>query len=133
MRSTAYALLTNTPDLQAILGDRIASSGNADDFAHPFLVIRVLPENIDVGGVIVGGWEIHVHDDPNSYVQIDQAIDMVEDRLLSFAPALAPGSEWWVMSIESSGRSEDLFDDHYGTATRYVVFRWVARRQVPLG
>lgn len=133
MRSVAYELLANTPDLQAILGDRIASSGNAENLQHPFLVIRTLSDNGDVGGVRVGGWEIHVHDDPNSYVKIDQALDAVESRLLSFAPAHGPGSDWWVMSIESAGRSEDLFDDHYGTATRYATYRWVANRQPAVG
>jgi hypothetical protein len=63
---------------------------------------------------------VHIHDKPESYKQIDEIGALVDDVLMNSVP-----QQWdsvWVSQIEHLGWSEDLFDDHYGTATRFVTY-----------
>ncbi len=124
MRGYAYAMLTDPTRAAALLAvvpkDRIKSSGNATP-TTPFIVIRNRITTAPFERrTRQGGFTIHVHDQPDSYVQIDNIGKLVDAILMPSVP-----QHWnshWISSIEHLGWSEDLFDDHYGTATRNATF-----------
>lgn len=131
MRTFIYDLLTNparpgAAALAALVGGRVRSSGGGDGLLKPFIVIRDLSDSNPIGAVRQGSCSIWVHDDPDSYVKIDDIIIAIRDIMNSFAP------QWWgniwVMELRDQGWSEDLFDDHYGTATKYGTYAHTAHR-----
>jgi hypothetical protein len=124
MRGFAYTTLTNPATASALLAivpkERIKTSGNATP-ATPFIVIRGR-------GITApfdrrsrrGGFTVHIHDAPDSYLQIDTVQRLADALLIAAVPSTWQGH--WVSSIEELGWSEDLFDDHYGTATRFGTY-----------
>lgn len=138
-RQIAYAALTDTNNvfaaalLNVIPASRIRSAGAAtegtvtEDIERPFIVIR---ESVDEkpfadSTVRLGGVTIYVHDQPESYVKIDECLGLVSACLNSVAGTQV--SSWWLNSVEDQGWSEDLYDDHYETATRFGTYRMGAR------
>jgi hypothetical protein len=124
MRRFAYAMLTDPTRAAALLlkvpAGRINSTGSGTP-TPPFIVIRnrqTIPRF--KGAVNQGGMTVHIHDKPESYKQIDEIGALVDDVLMNSVP-----QQWdsvWVSQIEHLGWSEDLFDDHYKTATRFVTY-----------
>jgi hypothetical protein len=132
MRDYVYDLLANparplSDELHALVPvARIVSSGAADELPKPFMVIRAGIETRPMGGVWQLPFTIHMHDDPGSYVLIDSVLAIVHNKIITAAPAAWNGS--WVMAVRDDGVSEDLYDDHYGTATRNASYTMTARR-----
>lgn len=123
MRGFAYSRLTGYAPLTAVVpATRISSSGGASTPATPFIVIRnrIITRPFWESPARQGGFTIHVHDQPDSYVRIDQIGKLVEEAV---EPGV-PGSwnAYWLSTLENLGWSEDLRDDHYGTATRFVTY-----------
>lgn len=139
MRSFIYGLLadpnpahTDAAALHAIVVvDRIRSSGAGDvntsvSLPTPFIMLRGLSEDrVFRGAVRQSGVQIHVHDSPDSYVRID-AIKVIIEQIMDSVVPQQFGTKW-VMDVVAQGWSEDLYDDHYGTATRYGTYGITAR------
>lgn len=124
MRAFAYDILTAPVDAAALHAlvppTRINTSG-AGQPTPPFIVIRsrIVTAPFE-GRTTNGGMTIHVHDKPESYKKIDDIMDIINDLIMNSVPR-----HWrsrWVSSVENLGWSEDLFDDHYGTATRFGTY-----------
>lgn len=139
MRSFIYGLLadpnpahTDAAALHVIVPvARIRSSGAGDvnvsvSLPTPFIMIRGLSEvRVFHGSVRQSAVQIHLHDSPDSYVRID-AIKKIVEQIMDFIIPQQFGDKW-VMDVVSQGWSEDLYDDHYGTATRYGTYGITAR------
>lgn len=129
MRKFAYHMLTNDEPLGLLVPPtRVFSSGAADSPAKPFIVVRSLATLKPMRESVVeqGGWQINIHDEPSSYTGIDDIQDAINVIMDSVEPQWYQGR--WLMDLVNNGWSEDLFDDHYQTATRYGTFGWTARR-----
>jgi hypothetical protein len=139
-RQIAYAALTDTAGntfaaalANIVPATRIRSAGAAtegtptEDIERPFIVIRELPDEKPFrdSAVRLGSVAIYVHDQPESYVKIDECLGLVSAALNFVAGTQV--STWWLNSVEDQGWSEDLYDDHYETATRFGTYRMVAR------
>lgn len=139
-RQIAYAAITNEANVfaQALLAivpkERVRSAGGATegdataaDVERPFIVIRELPDEkpFTDSATRVGSVAIYVHDQPESYVKIDNCLGLIGAIMNSHAATQVGGH--WLSSVEDQGWSEDLFDDHYETATRFGTYRMVAR------
>lgn len=132
MREYAHNRLTDPVDAAAlhalVPADRIRSSGGGSSdtgLSRPFIVVRSrVTSPVFRTAVSDGGVTIHVHDDPDSYHQIDLIIAEIQ-KIMN-----ASGARWygttWVMDVQEQDWSEDLIDDHYGTATRFGTYRIVA-------
>jgi hypothetical protein len=132
MRTYIYDRLVDASNigLHAIIPvSSIRSSGGASTdtgMQRPFIVVRSRVASRPFRGRQVddGGVTIHIHDDPDSYLRIDTIIREVR------AIMDASGARWygstWIMDVDEQDWSEDLFDDHYGTATRFGTYRVVA-------
>ncbi len=124
MRAFAFDVLTAPVDAAALHAivpvDRIKGSGSGTPTA-PFIVIRSRITTSPFKGLTKqGGFTVHVHDKPESYKKIDDIMDIVGPLLMNSVPR-----HWrsrWVSNIEDQGWSEDLLDDHYGTATRFGTY-----------
>ena len=139
MRQIAYAALTSSTNSFAqqiaslIPVTRIRSAGGgtegtaSQDIERPFIIIRELTDEKPHhdAPTRVGGVAIYVHDQPESYVNIDNVLGLISACLNSFVATQIGGHR--LTSVEDQGWSEDLFDDHYETATRYGTYRMVAR------
>lgn len=139
MRQIAYAALTTpgntfTDALLAIIpASQIRSAGggtegtDTQDMVRPFIVIRELVDEKPFGDspTRVGGVAIYVHDQPESYVKIDNALVLISAIMNSKVATTVGGHR--LTSVEDQGFSDDLFDDHYETATRFGTYRMVAR------
>ena len=128
MRAFVYSLLTSRTTVAAVALQELvpiaqirasggAAVGPSVTLPTPFIVIRDLSRaNVFRGTVRQGGVSIHVHDDPDSYVKIDAITKAIQKIMDDLSP------QWfgslWIMDVEPQGWSEDLYDDHYGTATR---------------
>ena len=122
MRAFAYDVLTDPVEAAALHAivpvARINTTGSGTPIA-PFIVIRNRA-TLPAMGIQTGGFTVHVHDKAESYKRIDDIIAIIDPLLTSSVPA-----QWrsrWVSSLEHLGWSEDLRDDHYGTATRFGTF-----------
>lgn len=139
-RQIAYAALTDQTNafsqalLNVIPASRIRSAGGAsegvattDDVERPFIVIRELPDEkpFTDSPTRAGSVEVYVHDQPESYVKIDNCLGLISAIMNSHAATQIAGH--WLSSVEDQGWSEDLFDDHYETATRFGTYRMIAR------
>lgn len=131
MRAYAYSLLvdSNPANLDAaalhaiVPVASIRSSGDANPtvIPTPFIVVRGLSDSrVFRTRVRQGGVSLHIHDQPDSYVQID-AIKKILTRIMLAAAPRWWGTDW-VMDVVDQGWSEDLYDDHYSTATRYGTY-----------
>jgi hypothetical protein len=138
-RQIAYAALTDTDNVFAqalanlVPAQRIRSAGggtegtSSQDIERPFIIIRDLPDEkpFTDSPTRVGSVAIYVHDQPESYVKIDECLGLVSAIMNSHAATQIAGC--WLSSVEDQGWSEDLYDDHYDTATRFGTYRMVAR------
>jgi hypothetical protein len=132
MRTYIHSRLTDVAntDLHALVpAASIRASGGASDdtgLARPFITVRsrVQARPFRERPVDDGGVTVHIHDDPDSYLKIDQIMKEVR-KIMD-----ASGARWygtiWVTAVDEQDWSEDLFDDHYGTATRFGTYRVVA-------
>lgn len=121
--------VSNTALHALVPPDRIRASGGASidtGLARPFIVVRSRIQTrphrdrpVDDGGVTV-----HIHDDPDSYLKIDQI--MKEVRAIMDASGARWYNQTWVTAVDEQDWSEDLFDDHYGTGTRFGTYRVIA-------
>lgn len=91
----------------------------------PFLIVNLAPL---LRGPFPGvRWQdctVWAHDEPGSYLRIDNILDQVE-RVLS--PSVSSGD--YVQTV-FQGRSQDLTDDALGTITRNVALRLAIRHAV---
>lgn len=124
MRAFAYDILTDpvgAAELHAIVPPLRINSSGAGSPTPAFVVLRSRIETKPFqGGTRQGGFTVHVHDKPESYKRIDDIMLIVDSLLTNSVPM-----HWrsrWVSQIESLGWSEDLADDHYGTATRFGTY-----------
>lgn len=131
MRDFVYDLMSNparpeSAAVRALVEDRIVSSGAADELSRPFLIIRAGAYTRAMADVWRFPFTLYAHDDPGSYVQIDAIQKAVHEAMMSAV------DQWWgsqfVMGVTDDGWSDDLFDDHYGTATRFGAYTLTARQ-----
>jgi hypothetical protein len=124
-RAWLYEELTTVlPDIPVMGGGAM----EAPPSARPFAVIRLIDNLIILrdGFTPVAGntpVQVWVHDEPGSYVQIEEILDTIRDQLPSqVAEAGAHCCEW-------NGRSGDLADDNYKTITKYGLLTLVGSEQ----
>lgn len=128
MRASLYQLLASDEEITSIVGDRIFQASAVDQAPpRPFLIYRlggVVPVPGSETGAVTA--EVWAHDDPGSYVQLDNLLRAVK-RLLRGTTHYsgAPGERIATTRWESD--STDLFDDGYRTNTKYTRFTLVGR------
>jgi hypothetical protein len=117
-RSWLYDVLSSNGGITALVGDRIYSQLETPPEQKPFLVFRITGDVVDVGPLTdVTVW---VHDQPGSYVRIDQILALVRNVLEGPVPESGAIAAQW------TGNSGDLADPDRRTVMRYSTFRLVA-------
>lgn len=148
-RSLVWNMLQSLPDEVAFLSaDSIYGPGSLKETpaTKPF-VMFILRERSSALNPGVAHWqdvEIHVHDEPGSYVRIDQTIDAIhgifpcDDSGFFPWPQVNPVTTLaWdgalgaahAIGARFQGDSADSADDYYGTITRYASYRLVGSGQ----
>jgi len=90
--------------------------------AVPFLVLRFGPDESRAGRAArEGECAVWAHDDPGSYLRIDEVLAAVRVALD------APVSEAGAVAVEWQGMSGDLSDDQLDTITRNASYRLTER------
>ena len=69
---------------------------------------------------------IRVHDEPGSYDRIRQSLDEIRDAVTS-AVHVDGGDGETITQCDWEGRSADLYDDGFGTITKYDTYTVVSR------
>jgi hypothetical protein len=116
--------------MSTLIGDRVISSGSADNPIKPFIVLQMDPERPPLGMPRKAKvQEIHIivwaHDTPGSMAKIDDICRLVKDNLPAegmMVGNLSIFELWW----DETG--SDAFDDHYNTNCRPVMFTAMTRR-----
>lgn len=131
MRSWVYNRIKATVGLPAGMGDRIISSGSADNPTKPFIVLSMGVEEPVPGmpastGAMWIPFDVWVHDRPGSMLHIDEAAVLLKNALPTPDGAVAGGTS--VYEVRWTGTGQDAYDDHYNTNTRAVSFRISASR-----
>ena len=125
-RKWVFDVLINSPELTAIVGNRIFSASslgidpNVSAPQRPFLVYRAETSNRSmVNGMEVQPYSFYVHDDQGPYVQnIEPALEAVKNAFQKRAPEFWDGKQ--IFSAKWQSVSGDLYDDAFRTATRYA-------------
>lgn len=130
MRAWLYNRIKNIAGMSTLIGDRVISSGAADNPTEPFLVVQMDPERPPLGLTRkANAQEIHfiawVHDKPGSMLKIDEVCVLLKNLLP--VEAVWVGN-MFVASLEWDETGGDAFDDHYSTSTRPVMFTMMTRR-----
>ena len=104
----------------------VASGGAGTGPERPFIVVRARLETRPFRDSPSrdGGFVVHLHDNQASYKKIDLMLKEVSAIFLNAGGFLWNGL--WITAVEEIDWSEDLFDDHYGTATRFGTYKVVA-------
>lgn len=128
MRKTLFNYLTTDSDsLVLVPADRWRARGSIDEpIQMPFVVYAFGLTDPALGPVRSQSREVWVHDEPGDYTRIDEVLDAIEknaENLLQFE-----SDGWRIMSLEWGGRSGDLADDGFRTATRNVTLLARGRR-----
>lgn len=82
----------------------------------------------EAGRLVVRQFEIWVHDEPGSYVFIDQVIRELNAHFANLVHF--QGETYLLAQVDFVGESDDLQDDAMRTATRSVTYQGVGRSRV---
>lgn len=124
IESGVYAILSTDPELAAwfqVPADQLAShvyrAGAAVDPPDHFLVIR-WEDTAGAPGTFraLPGMTLRAHHRSRSYELVDGILDLCKNILTAVV------HEQGITQIDWRGRSPDLFDDGYGTATRFDTY-----------
>ena len=123
-RAWVYDKLRLGPAVTSIVAERIYSSGELEAAPKdkPFIVLRFDDETPEIEEASFQDVTVWVHDEPGSYVRIDEALSAVRTTLEG--PVVAPDGVYatWL------GDSPDLADDARQTLVRNSAFRLAGRR-----
>lgn len=120
MRAKFHSILTNSPELMALLpgGVREIGSLRSVPTQKPFAVTRFSFEQNRLSGMAKALYSaVWVHDVPGTYMRIDEALTLVR-RVLEAAP-----SDGTFVSASWIENSVDFRDDDMGTIVKYARFR----------
>lgn len=119
MRAFIFQAVSEAQAVIDLVGDRVLAASNVHERpVTPFVVIKALPSSRGPhSAASFSDWEIWAHDDPGSYVRIDQILEACRFALSS---AVSVGS---VISAEWQGDSADFVDDQMKTITRSSTYR----------
>jgi hypothetical protein len=121
--------LTVNTGVIALVGDRVRSAGavgaGATNVLRPFLAVRAGSRLPAMGTVEQGTFYVWAHVEPESALAADTILKAVQTALVLPAPAIV--GSLVVMECRWMGVSDDLFDDAYGTATRFATVVITAR------
>lgn len=130
-RAAIQALLEEDPDLQTA-GVQAVYPTNAVDTPREevFLIVRWDPTDAAFGVHGSDRFSVWVHDRDRDYGRIADILRIL--RSLIPNQIHLPGDDGWVLtSAVWLGEGPDLFDDGYGTLTRYADFRASSRYASP--
>lgn len=107
------------------IGDKVISSGAADNPAPPFIVITMgveqayqdMPPSTKTQTI---PFTVAVHDDPGSMLDIDDLAIAIKNGVPSLDSFKIGGLS--VMQVKWTDTGEDGYDDHWGTNFRPVRF-----------
>lgn len=109
------------------------TSGGVEDPGpqRPFVMVHMGIEQTPLGmpassRTLEIPFDVVVHDNPGTMLDIDDACVIVKDSLPAFAPAVVGAMSVYEVKYEETSR--DLWDDHFKTNTRRVSFRMMTRR-----
>jgi hypothetical protein len=128
MRKTLFNYLVSDEDSVAMVpADRWVARGSVDERPSlPFVVYAFGLTDPALGPVRSQTVELWVHDEPGDYTRIDDILDAIEKNAENLLQYESDG--WRIMSVEWNGRSGDLGDDGFRTATRNVTLLARGRR-----
>lgn len=134
LRGWVVSRLENDANIIAIVPiDRIMSSGAVglpntptEEPARPFIVVRGNADENRINAARSQRFQVWVHDNVGSYVRIENLLEMVRAALEPTMPHTVGSTR--VTSVEWEGGSDDLFDDTFGTGTRFAQFRLTGRQ-----
>lgn len=131
MRAWLYNRVKGLTLVQQKIGDRVISSGSADNPQTPFIVITMgveqrraeLPATSKAQSIPV---TVAVHDTPGSMTDIDDLAIALKDGV----PVLTSMKigNMSLIALEWTDTGQDGYDDHWGTNFRPVRFEAVTRR-----
>lgn len=126
-RAALYTLL-DTDSTLASLGVQEVYPTNAVDTPEEecFLVIKWDPTRAAFGNIGQDRVQIWVHDKDRDYGRIGAILRHLRD-LIPAQVHLAGADGRTLSTAEWRGESQDLFDDGYGTCTRYADFTVASR------
>ena len=123
-RLWVYEKVRQTQSIENLVEDRIYGSGSLEGApdVKPFLMLRLeadSPELNDGDAPLITSrtLTVFVHDEPGSYVRIEQMLAMLRTALVGQVPS-AVACTWL-------GDTGDLADDTFKTITRAGTFRLV--------
>lgn len=130
MRTWIYEQAVSVPGLM-VASDNIHSGASlgkmGDSPTRPFAVIKMglaIQQNGSRRLATDQPFEIWVHDEPGSYLGIDNDLRLICEHFASAYPATVDGHT--IVDITDPELSRDLVDEGYRTITRYAawVMRW---------
>lgn len=131
MRRTAYSLLKNAIG-DVIPEDRIKAVGTTDtQMARPFALYRfsgTLPGVTSRSASKPVRMEVWIHDEPGSYLFIDDTLRTVED-VMDAAVHLSAAEGESISQVKYESRSPDLTDDGFGTFCKMSNFTLIGKGQ----
>jgi hypothetical protein len=130
MRTVLFNAVTSDPALLALVpADGWLARGSVDTRPDtvPFVVMAVGETPRRMGATELVDITYWVHDERGSYVRIDGILSALEKFFENLG--YQEGTDYEVSAVEWQGRSPDLDDDGFKTATRNVSFRVVGRKR----
>jgi hypothetical protein len=108
-------------------GNRVFSSGSVDQPdgdspQRPFIVIRLSTAATPLAGTQIKqqNFQVWMHRVPGSMLNVDELALNMERHMEAAAPAQVTGFN--IMECSWQFTSEDQYDDHFKTSTRFAAF-----------
>lgn len=128
MRQWVYSRLKDYAPLDPLIGDRVYGTNSllTASLPRPFIFYQMGHwANEDISEELTAGrqfLQVFVHDDPASYMQIDNIVRLVRDALET------QGNSTDVMTCRWLETSRDFDDERLQTVFRYVRFQLITPR-----
>lgn len=121
IRQTFWQLITTDPDVAAVIPPErwFARGSVVDTPTTPYGVLADL--GTDTGATRQFG--VYVHDEPGSYVAIDDVLKLVRRRVESVAQYLGPDGR--LVGATHLTTSEDGTDQSNGTGVKNSIYRYL--------
>lgn len=137
LRHLLYELLTTTPDVVAVYGDRVIDAGNLGEESglippFPFLVTRWGEERPFRGTTRNALVELWSYDNPRDYTRHGRGLLAVQAVLhrQSAGPTVAEGYRTWLIEGLLDSISRDLEDDVLRASVKVATYRLVGNSEV---
>ena len=123
-RTYVYQVLKNNNTFKALVPEENILAGGSLETTptvKPFVIIRMLPRvpALAEDAAHTARGEVWAHDEPGSYLLIDQVLAAAVAALVGPTGGTAGG-----IMVEWEGDGTDLFDDGYKTITRASSFKF---------